>query len=132
MSKVILVIDDDPTIRELVKLLLDDTDCEAYSLSTPTHLTETVDRVRPRAALIDIVIRNPATGASSVADGWHAAQVIHDHAPEIPLVMFTASRQALTEFGVTERGSLFAAVLAKPFDVDQLNAVLDGICEAIS
>jgi CheY-like chemotaxis protein len=134
MNKVILVLDDDPAIRELIQTLLEDTDCEGYGLSTTKHLLEAVERFKPLVIFIDILIRNPGapTMEDRLNDGWQAAELIKGYAPHIPLVMFTASREAIREFKVTPRGSLFDAVLAKPFDVKELDAILDGICEAIS
>jgi two-component system chemotaxis response regulator CheY len=108
----VLVVDDDPYIRDVVAQLLEG---EGYRIEEATNGAEAlgvisdVDR-RPNVILLDLMM--------PVMDGWEFARRLQEHVPplNIPIVVLSAARlpnERLTVLGAQ-------AVLAKPFDVDEL------------
>jgi CheY-like chemotaxis protein len=110
----ILVVDDDPGIREFVELTLSD---EGYEVKTAWHgaaALELAERFRPLVILLDM--RMP------VMDGWEFARQYRERpGPHAPIVVVTAARDAIA------RAAQIAAdgVLPKPFRLQQLLDVVD-------
>ncbi len=108
----ILVVDDDPYIRDVVAQLLEG---EGYQIEEATNGAEALGVVndlarRPDVILLDLMM--------PVMDGWEFARRLQEHIPplNIPIVVLSAARlpnERLTVLGAR-------AVLAKPFDVDEL------------
>ncbi len=108
----ILVVDDDPYIRDVVAQLLEG---EGYQIEEATNGAEALSVVndlarRPNVILLDLMM--------PVMDGWEFARRLQEHIPplNIPIVVLSAARlpnERLTVLGAR-------AVLAKPFDVDEL------------
>jgi two-component system KDP operon response regulator KdpE len=110
---VILVVEDDESLRLLVQMALAD---EGYDVVTAEDGRAARDRVRehpPRLILLDL--RMP------VMDGWEFGRVYRESSTApAPIVVFTAgSDRALKQQDLP--GEEF---LAKPFDVDELFAVV--------
>jgi CheY-like chemotaxis protein len=108
----VLVVDDDPYIRDVVAQLLEG---EGYRIEEATNGAEALGVVndatrRPNIILLDLMM--------PVMDGWEFARRLQEHIPplDIPIVVLSAARlptERLTVLGAR-------AVLAKPFDVDDL------------
>lgn len=83
--KKILVVDDDPNIRELTRMILDN---EGYSVITTENGTEAVEKAKkenPHLILMDIVMPG--------LDGVDACKVLKNSSlriKSIPVIMFTA------------------------------------------
>lgn len=106
---VVLVVDDDPTIRETVVMVLED---EGYATVAAPHgaaALSLVQHYHPAVILLDM--RMP------VMDGWQFAQAYRElPLPHAPIVTMTAASDAskwAAEIGAN-------AVLAKPFEIDDL------------
>ncbi|HEV2125141.1 MAG TPA: response regulator [Chloroflexota bacterium] len=106
---VVLVVDDDPTIRETVVMVLED---EGYATVEAPHGAAALSLVQhhhPAVILLDM--RMP------VMDGWQFAQAYRElPLPHAPIVTMTAASDAgkwAAEIGAN-------AVLAKPFEIDDL------------
>lgn len=108
----VLVVDDDPYIRDVVAQLLES---EGYRIEEATNGAEALSVVadasrRPNVILLDLMM--------PVMDGWEFARRLQECIPplNIPIVVLSAARlpaERLTVLGAQ-------AVLAKPFDVDEL------------
>jgi two-component system, chemotaxis family, chemotaxis protein CheY len=108
----VLVVDDDPYIRDVVAQLLEG---EGYRIEEATNGAEALGVVndaarRPNVILLDLMM--------PVMDGWEFARRLQEHTPplNIPILVLSAARlptERLTVLGAR-------AVLAKPFDVDEL------------
>lgn len=108
----VLVVDDDPYIRDVVAQLLEG---EGYQIQEATNGAEALGVVnnaphRPNVILLDLMM--------PVMDGWEFARRLQEHIPplDIPIIVLSAARlpnERLTVLGAR-------AVLAKPFDVDEL------------
>jgi CheY-like chemotaxis protein len=107
-TKPILVVDDDPAIRDLLTDALQD---EGYLVTTAANgaeAVEVIDRNRPWLVLLDM--RMP------VLDGWGFARVMRERGVRLPIVVMTAAENA--QRWCDEVGG--DACLPKPFDLNDL------------
>jgi two-component system, chemotaxis family, chemotaxis protein CheY len=112
MSQHILIIDDDPAIRETLAEVLEE---EGYTVEVANNGAEglaAIERIRPAMLLLDM--RMP------VMDGWSLARVLHERAIKLPVVVMTAAQE--THQWSQEIAA--AAVLAKPFNLNELLEVV--------
>jgi CheY-like chemotaxis protein len=104
----ILVVDDDPSILETVKAILD---LEGYRVETAVNGADALEKLahtRPVFVLLDM--RMP------VLDGWGFAREMQARGETVPIVVMTAAQDArrwASEIGATD-------YVAKPFEVPQL------------
>ena len=111
-NRPILVVDDDPSILDMVAEILD---FEGYAVRTATNgaeALEVVERVPPSLVLLDM--RMP------VLDGWGFARALKARGVRIPIVVMTAAKDArrwAEEIGAQ-------AYLAKPFELPDLLTVV--------
>src|SRR5438270_5238462 len=104
----ILVVDDDPTILATVAEVLD---MEGFAVVTAANGAEAlaaVDQRQPSLVLLDM--RMP------VLDGWGFMRAVRERGLTLTVVVMTAAADA-RRWG-REIGA--QAVLAKPFDIDEL------------
>lgn len=112
----ILVVDDDPAIRELIALALVD---EGYAVVTAADGATAlllVERGRPSVVLLDLSM--PTLDGRGFLRGLGVRGII------LPVIIVSAERDArrtAAELGV-------AAVLSKPFDLDKMLATVDRVC----
>ena len=122
-----LLVDPDGDLAELIIAILSD---EGYAVSAMTEISQdaiasAVGRFEPDCVLLD--------GAGYGFDEWwaEAARLAVRHRP-VPTVMFTADMEALREAqenaSERARAAQFAAVLAKPFSLDQLVEAVEAAC----
>jgi len=111
----VLVVDDEPIIRELLVQHLADEGFVAESASTIVQAHALVRQQRPDAIVLDLML--PARS------GWDFLRE-RETDPDlsgIPVLVVSAATQAR----LVEAGHLGAdALLSKPFDLDELTAVL--------
>jgi CheY-like chemotaxis protein len=111
----ILVVDDDPAIRETVASVLE---MEGYSHELARdglEALEIADRVKPAAVLLDM--RMP------VMDGWGFAREARRRGHDFPIVVMTAAENArrwCDEIGGD-------ACVPKPFELDDLLDTLERV-----
>ena len=120
-TKAILIVDDDRDIADAVRAALQD---EGYRVSVITDLTTeaiaaAVGSLEPDAIVLDGQSRIEGYGTS-----WLEAASLADRSRAVPVIMFTAHVADLQEArdGASPRvaAARFAAILAKPFDLDEL------------
>jgi DNA-binding response OmpR family regulator len=117
MSQPILVIDDDPSIRETVAEVLAD---EGYDVRTVTNGAEglsAIERELPALVLLDM--RMP------VLDGWGFARKLDERGIRVPIVVMTAAQEARQ--WANEIGAGWS--LAKPFDLLELLETIERILQ---
>ena len=109
----ILIVDDDESIRQIVRLCLMDEGFEVCEAPHGRAALDAVDEFEPSLILLDL--RMP------VMDGWEFARIYQSRPGEhVPIIAFLAALNAEEECA-----SLSAAsILSKPFDLDDL---LDAI-----
>ena len=122
MKSHILIIDDDQSILEMMRLVLEEEG--NYRVTTAESTFEEVadiERLQPDLILLDFLLQGRQTG-------WNFLQKLRLHRPtkDIPIVLCTA---ALSD--VKEQESILIQkgipILYKPFDVDELLHIVDQI-----
>jgi two-component system chemotaxis response regulator CheY len=105
----ILIVDDDESIRQIVRLCLSDEGYDVFEAPNGLAALEVVDHLRPGLILLDL--RMP------VMDGWEFARRYRaSPGPHAPMVAFVAALNAEQECADLDT----AGILAKPFDLDDL------------
>ncbi|MBI3977772.1 MAG: response regulator [Chloroflexi bacterium] len=109
---VVLVVDDDPSIVELVVEILE---AEGYPVEQASNGAEAlamIDRIRPALVLLDM--RMP------VLDGWGFARAVRERGIPVPIVVMTAAQDA----GRWAEEIAAGGALAKPFEISELLAMV--------
>jgi two-component system chemotaxis response regulator CheY len=110
----ILVVEDEPDIRQLVTEILESVGCDVLEASDGTEALSVLERHRVSLILLDM--RMP------VLDGWGFARAARQRGIDVPIVVMTAAENAkrwAREVGATD-------FVAKPFDVTALVATVLG------
>ncbi len=116
----VLLADNDPSISELVTAILTDDGYAVTSLQDTDHesIAAAVGRIEPDCILLD------GADGPNFGGSWSEAAYMSGRARAVPTIMFTAHADAVAEArgGESERASEagFAAVLGKPFGLDEL------------
>lgn len=115
----ILVVDDEPAIRGLLSLTLEDENYDVETAEDGQAALEQVQARKPDAILLDLMM--PKT------DGWAVIDRLAEAADSEPIPIVTMSAvdryQTVGEHGVK-------AFLSKPFEIDTLLIVLEDIFKA--
>lgn len=112
----IVVVDDEPDLRDLVSHVLEDEGYEVLSFSHPvpvTRLNQTDER--PDLFIIDIML--PDMNGIALA-----ARLKDEGFSETPKIAMSASRDMLQ---VADESNLFDAAIPKPFEIDDLLAAVE-------
>jgi len=111
----ILIVDDDPAIRNVVADILEMSD---YSVRMATNGIEALQELRaypPAVVLLDLMM--------PVMDGWEFLRQIKHNAIQVPVAVMSAARDAgnvSDELGAQ-------AFLPKPFELDDVLLVVDRL-----
>src|SRR5207237_4153696 len=114
----ILVIDDEKFVRETLAEMLADLD----------HKVQTVDG--GRAALKKLAAEDFDVVFTDLAmpemDGWETARAIRQQNANLPVVLVTG--YGATAQPPSGERDLVAAIIGKPFDFEQVSAILAKVC----
>jgi DNA-binding response OmpR family regulator len=123
----VLVVEDDDALGALLAALLTE---EGYAVSllrraTSDAIRVAVNRLEPACVLLD------GQGRFDYGESWGDAAWLRGRARRVPVVMLTAHAADATEAAAAasprSRAAGFAAVVAKPFDLDDLVAAVARI-----
>ena len=106
----VLVVDDDPRIREYVRVNLE---MEGYLVREAASADEAlaaIDDQAPELVLLDVVMPG--------VDGWQMLQRMQERHGSIPVIMFSGQVDERAAADATERGA--RGFIGKPFDPQQL------------
>lgn len=111
MSARILIIEDDPGLRDLVATVLDEAGFVVQLAENGAVGLDALDVFLPQVIILDRMM--PVLNGDEFAEAYAARS-----GPKVPIIAFTASRE-VAEWA-TSIGA--AAFVGKPFDLDQLTA----------
>ncbi|HJW68429.1 MAG TPA: sigma-54 dependent transcriptional regulator [Candidatus Binatia bacterium] len=114
----VLIVDDEPGVRESLRILLKDTHEPVAVGSAPEALSQLA------CAPFDLVLLDIVMPG---IDGLQLLEAIRGQYPTLPVVMLTATRTVKTAVDAMKLGAF--DYLTKPFDVDELRLVLDKATE---
>jgi two-component system chemotaxis response regulator CheY len=110
----ILIVDDDESIRQVVSIFLADEGYQVAGVGNGQAALDLVPQFQPDIIILDL--RMP------IMDGWEFARRYREqpgwHAPIIAFVAALRAEEEQAEIGAV-------GLLAKPFDLDDLLAVVD-------
>jgi two-component system, cell cycle sensor histidine kinase and response regulator CckA len=110
-----LVVDDEDTVRHLVRRMLEPEVCEVVE----AHDGETALRlIQSRAAPIDVVLTDLVMPG---IDGYDLVHVLADHRPDLPVVCMSAFARP------ADREQLGVPFVPKPFTLEALRATLEPL-----
>lgn len=113
----ILIVEDDPSIRQLLRDALEQDGLEVVSASDGEEAIALSERRRPAAVVLDMGL--PLIDGASVAD-----RIRDQHGDLVPFIVVTASRR-IDEIASRVRAARY---LTKPFDIaDLVGAVRDAV-----
>lgn len=119
MLRRVLVVDDDPAIRDVLTLVFSVSGYEVRTAADGAVALQILGAWRPDVIILDLVM--------PVLNGWgfRCAQLADDQLAAIPVVMLSASAAA-----VRGEDILITKILAKPFHVPELLNVVGQLTES--
>ena len=114
----ILVVDDDPAIRNVVADILE---MSNYAVRMATNGLEALNEIRkfpPAVVLLDLMM--------PVMDGWEFLRRLRDEPVSVPVAVMSAARDA----GAVSDELGAQAFLPKPFELDDVLLVVDRLATA--
>jgi CheY-like chemotaxis protein len=111
----VLVVDDDPDIRDSLRILLEDEGYEVQTAADGAEAVATMCAMAPCFVILDLMM--------PVMDGWEVSSLMHSDArlAEIPVCVVTAT----PEWAPSDS----ACVLPKPVDIVRLLELVQERCE---
>jgi two-component system nitrogen regulation response regulator NtrX len=122
MATDILVVDDEPDIRDLVAGILEDEGHETRTASNSTDALNAIEERRPGLVFLDIWLQG------SDLDGLAVLDQIHKRHPTLPVVMISGHGNVETAVSAIQRGAY--DYIEKPFNADRLVLVAQRALEA--
>lgn len=111
MSKKILIMDDDPTIADLLREALADEGYETHMVTQSLRFFDAVTEVKPDLVLLDLMMQ--------YLDGRDELQLMKMGSFNIPVIVVTAFLDADKEAEEFRKAGV-VHIVYKPFDLDQL------------
>jgi two-component system response regulator AtoC len=115
----VLVIDDDPGVREYLEALVSRQGYEACAVSSGEEALRTLDRTRPDLVTLDVVLEG--------MDGLETLRQLKKRLPDVPVVMLSGHGQARTIVEAMRLGA--SDFLRKPFEVEELELAFQKALE---
>lgn len=113
-GQAILVVDDDPDIREALRDSLEHDGYRVETAEAGEPAIECVRRTRFGAVLLDVGLPD--------VDGLTVLRSLHEIEPSLPVVIFTAFTSYENTVGSLSKGAF--AYLTKPYKIEEIKAIL--------
>src|SRR4051794_4922983 len=113
----VLVVDDEPTLTDLLSMALRYEGCDVRSAATGTAAVRTAREHRPDAIVLDMMLPD--------LDGLEVLRRVRDHLPAVP-VLFLTAKDAVEDrvAGLTAGGDDY---VTKPFSLEEVIARLRAL-----
>ncbi len=115
----VLVIDDDPSIRDFLETLATRQGYGVHAVSDGESALASLDRIRPDVITLDTVLPG--------MDGLETLRRIKQRTPEVPVIMLSGHGQARTIVEAMRLGA--TDFLRKPFEVEELEVAFKKALE---
>ncbi|RDV81196.1 sigma-54-dependent transcriptional regulator [Ammonifex thiophilus] len=115
MAKLILVVDDEKSVCEALKDVLEESGYSVVTATSGREALEKVNLIRPHAVLLDI--RMPEM------DGIKVLQVLREKYPGVPVILMTAYSDTQTTINAMRHGAF--EYIVKPINLDELLSTLE-------
>ena len=115
----VLVIDDDPGVREYLEALVSRQGYEACAVPSGEEALRTLERTRPDLVTLDVVLEG--------MDGLETLRQLKKRLPDVPVVMLSGHGQARTIVEAMRLGA--SDFLRKPFEVEELELAFQKALE---
>jgi len=122
--RTVLIVDDNPAVREALALLLSLRDIRTLAARDAAEALGLLDRERIDAVVQDM---NFSDDTTSGAEGVALFRAIRERQPDMPVVLLTAWTRLESAVELVKAGA--ADYLAKPWDDAKLLAVLENLLE---
>ena len=122
MSADILIVDDEPDIRDLVGGILEDEGYQARTAANSDEALAAIQARRPNLLFLDIWLQG------SRLDGLQILDSVKEAHPELPVVMISGHGNVETAVAAIKRGAY--DFIEKPFKADRLVLVAERALEA--
>src|SRR5438034_3121679 len=113
----VLVVDDEPAIREVLAVRVSDWGYAVRTVADPTEALRAIDAHPPHVVLCDVVLPN--------SSGLALLHRIKERDRQLPVVMITAHGNIDSAVDAMKAGA--ADFLTKPLDYESVRALLAGI-----
>ena len=114
----VLIVDDEPGVRESLRMALKE-DYDPVALGSGAEALDYVAANPVDVVLLDIVMPG--------MDGMQLLEELRTRFPQMPIIMLTATKTLKTAVAAMKLGAYH--YVGKPFDVDELRAILDKATE---
>ena len=115
----VMVIDDDPSVRDYMEALVSRQGYRVYAAADGEHALGQLDDVRPDLVTLDVVLPG--------MDGLETLRRIKQRMPEVPVVMLSGHGQARNIVEAMRLGA--TDFLRKPFEVEELELAFQKALE---
>jgi DNA-binding NtrC family response regulator len=114
----VLIVDDEPGVRESLRMVLKDA-YEPVAVASGPEALATIAEQPVDVVLLDIVMPG--------MDGMQLLEELRSRDRQLPVIMLTATKTVKTAVGAMKLGAF--DYVTKPFDVDELRVILDKATE---
>jgi CheY-like chemotaxis protein len=118
-GKRVLVVDDDPDIRELLFTALEDEGFDVVPAANGREALAIIRTFRPDVIVLDLMM--------PVMDGWQFASELRARDEDIPLVLLSAANDLPTH----AKALAAAEVIEKPFELAELLPKIARVASAV-
>lgn len=115
----LLVIDDDPLVARLMRVLFDAARFDVHHAETGEEGIRQLDVAEPAAVILDLRLPD--------ASGLEVLETLQARAPQLPVIMLTGSADLRTAVSAMQKGAFH--YLAKPVDNEELLLVVSRALE---
>ncbi|ACX51681.1 two component, sigma54 specific, transcriptional regulator, Fis family [Ammonifex degensii KC4] len=115
MAKLVLVVDDEKSVCEALKDVLEESGYSVVTATSGREALEKVNLIRPHAVLLDI--RMPEM------DGIKVLQALREKHPGVPVILMTAYSDTQTTINAMRYGAF--EYIVKPINLDELLSTLE-------
>ncbi|MDA0588781.1 MAG: response regulator [Planctomycetota bacterium] len=120
MNSTVFIVDNDPSVRESLSLLLKATGHQPESFADAQSFLDEFDADRPGCLILDV--RMPGM------DGLQLQRLLADRAPHLPVIMLTAHGDLPMAVDSMRSGAWH--FVEKPYDKDRLLGIVDEALES--